>query len=212
MAVSLTAATQTALDGGRIADRGMILFDFASGLYGFWTGLGPFTYSGVTYVGAGTLIAVDNLKGVSDLSSVPVVVRLTGIANSDLTPDVLATVEAETYHQRPVTILTAYFDADARVLLSVETEYRGYVDRIVHADDEAAVLEVYLESRFRDHQKSGYRVRSDADQRRIAPNDGGLRHAATVHTETVLFGRLSGPEMAWQSAMLTKKAKRGIFG
>lgn len=212
MALALDTATKAALDGGRSVDRGLILFDFPSGLWGFWTGLGPFTWQGVTYVGSGSLIAVDGIKQTADLSAVQVKATLTGVPDTALTPDTLATIEAEAYHQRPCTIMTAYFDAETYGLLSVETEYRGYVDRIVHQDGDAAVLEVQLESRFRDHSRSGYRVRSDADQRRIDPTDDGLKNVATVHTETILFGRLSGPEMAWQNAVLSKKAKRGSFG
>lgn len=206
MARALALATTDALDSGVIVDRGLILFDLGSGLYGFWTGLGPFTYGGVTYVGAGSLIAVDGVRQTSDLSSVQVVARLTAIENTDLTPDVLATIEQEVYHQRPCTISTAYFNAETYELLSVEVEYRGYIDRLVHAESVGgeAVLEAHLESRFRDHQRSGYRVRSDADQRRIHPTDNGLRHVTKVATEKVLFGRSEQPPPQ-------PKKKKGFF-
>lgn len=213
MAVALAPATQSALDAGRIVDRGMILFDLGSGIYGFWTGVAPFTFEGVTYVGAGSLIALDGIRQTSDLSAVQVKVVLTAIENSALTPDVLGTIESEVYHQRPCTIMTAYFDAETSALLSVEVEYRGIIDRIVHTEsvDGQAVLECNLESRFRDHTKSGYRVRSDGDQRRIAPLDDGLAHVATVHTEQILFGRLSGDAAYFQQIMTQKKASRGFF-
>ena len=49
MRSSFLPATQASLDAGRIVDRRLVLLNFASGLYGFWSGLGPFTYNGVTY-------------------------------------------------------------------------------------------------------------------------------------------------------------------
>jgi hypothetical protein len=127
-----------------------------------------------------------------------VVARLTAIENTDLTPDILATIEQEVYHQRTCTISTAYFNAETYELLSVEVEYRGYIDRIVHTEsiNGEAVLEAHLESRFRDHQRNGYRVRSDTDQKRIHAGDNGLRHVTAVSTEKVLFGRSEQPPPA----------------
>jgi hypothetical protein len=219
MPLALTPATQTALDAGSVVDRGLLLFDLGSGLYGFWTGIGPFTNpnDGITYIGAGSLIEVDGIKQSSDLSAVQVVVRLTAIENTDLTPDTLATIETEVYHQRPCTISTAYFDPDSYSLLSVETEYRGYIDQIVHSEtiDGAAVLEAHLESRFRDHQRSGYRVRSDVDQRRISASDNGLRHVTAVATEKIEFGRTEAQVAASQAVPVTKPKKsflERIFG
>jgi hypothetical protein len=195
MSLALAPETADALAEGRVVDRGMILFDLGSGLYGFWTGRGPFAHAGVTYVGAGSLIEIDGMRQVADLSAVPLVVRLTAIENTALTPDLLARIEDEHYHQRPCTISTAYFHPDSYALLSVEPEYRGYIDRIVHTESEdgQALLEAHLESRFRDHLRTGYRVRSDADQRRINPTDDGLRHVMTVANEPVLFGRTAEP-------------------
>src|SRR4051812_31410285 len=131
---SFAPATQDALDAGRIVDRRMVLFDFASGLYGFWSGLGPFVYNGTTYQGAGSLLQIEGVRQTSDLSAVQVVGRLTGIPNSALSPDVLATIESEVYHQRPCTLAVAYFHPTTYALLSVEIDYRGVIDRIVHKE------------------------------------------------------------------------------
>ena len=89
-------------------------------------------------------------------------------------------------------LAVAYFNPTTFALLSVEVDYRGVIDRIVHKEqaDGSAVLEMSLESRFRDHQKGGYRVRSDADQRRIDAADDGLRHVTKVVNEQVIFGRM----------------------
>lgn len=209
MSLAIASASMAALQAGRIVDRGLVLFDFPSGLHGFWTGLGPFTYGGVTYVGAGSLLAIDAAKQQSDLSAGEVVIRLTAIPNTALTPDILGTIEAEQYHLRPCTLMTAYFDPETYGLLSVEVEYRGYVDQIGHEEaiGGEAVLACHLDSRFLDFSRSGYRVRSDADQRRINPADDGLVHVTSVAEETVEFGRL--PTLP--AAPAKKKKFLGIF-
>ena len=182
------------LDAGRVVTRALIEMQFGSGTYGFWSGLGELTYSGLTYVGAGSLIKIGDLDYVSDLSSAAVTLTLTGIANSDLTPDVLASIEDEAYHGRPVILRRAYIHPDTRALVSVERIWRGYVDQVSHSYTIGgeAVLEVACESRARDNTRRGYRTYSDADQRRIDPDDGALRHAATAGAQTVYWGKLPG--------------------
>jgi hypothetical protein len=208
---SLNVNTQTALNSDRIIDRGMLLFDLGSGLYGFHTGLGPFVYNGVTYVGAGSLITAEDFQQSQGLQSQALVLSLTSVPNSDLTPDVLATIENEVYHQRPATVMTSYFDADTRLLLSVEIEYRGYIDQIIHKilNPGESRLEVHLESKFRDLSRTGYRKRSDEDQKRILANDNSLRHVNVVASERVLFGRTQNQTPA---AAVAPRKRGGLFG
>jgi hypothetical protein len=209
---AVTPATQAALDAGSIIERELILFDFVEGLFGYWSGIGPFTYNGVVYQGAGTLIEVDTIKQGSNLEAEGLSVKLTEVPNSDLTPDVLATVESYTYHQRPVQLMSAFFDATTYALLSVELIFSGYIDQVVHDNNVEgnAYVEGRLESRFRDHQRRGYRVRSDADQKRIAAIDSGLRHVGVVATETILFGRTIS-QAAQQAAAAAVPKKKSFF-
>jgi len=209
---SYNSAVQAALDAGRISSRVLILLHLDSGLRGFHTGLGNFTFNGTNYVGAGSLIEIEGLKQTADLSSVQMIGRLTSIPNTDLTPDVLATIENEIYHQRLCSLSTAYFNADNGALLNVELEYEGYIDQILHTEtiDGRACLEVHLESRFRDHQRSGYRLRSNLDQQRIDATDNGLKYVTKVEDEHVLFGKL--PPAPATPAAAPKKKAGGILG
>lgn len=181
------------LASGRAVSRALILVTFPSGSYGFWTGQGVLTYSSQDYVGAGGLIDIQQIGGVSDLSAVPLLLTLTSVPNSDLSPDILATIEGESWHQAPVKISRAYFDPDTRTLLSVERFYSGYIDKIDHEDQigGGAVLKAYLESKARDHLKTGYRTRSDSDQRWLNATDGGLALAATAGVQDIYWGRIN---------------------
>jgi hypothetical protein len=212
---AVAVATQAALDAGSIIERELVLFDLAEGLFGYWSGVGTFAYNGVTYVGAGSLIEVDTIKQGSGLEAEGLTIRLTEVPNSDLSPDVLASIESYTYHQRPVELMSAFFDASTYALLSVELIFSGYIDQVVHDNNVEgnAYIEGRLESRFRDHQRRGYRVRSDADQKRIAASDNGLRHVGVVATETILFGRTTSQAAAAQAAPPKKKGfLERIFG
>ena len=187
---SYDSDTLALLASGRAATRDMILFDFASGLFGFWTGIGVLPYSTVDYVGAGKLIQIDGLSFEGGLAPSNVTVSLSAIPEQGLTVDVLSTIESEQYHQRPVTISRAYIHPDTRAVLSVERMYRGYLDQIVH-DLQAgggAALTATLESRSRDHTRVGHRVRSDADQRLVDSGDGFFLYAGVADAK-FLWGR-----------------------
>ncbi|MFG1304148.1 DUF2163 domain-containing protein [Xanthobacter autotrophicus] len=191
---AFNASTLASLQGGRAVSRGLLLFDFPSGLYGFWDGLGVLAYAGVDYVGAGKLITADQLDVAGSLDASTLTMKLTAIPDTDLDPGVLATIEAELYHQRPVTLSRAYFDPDTLALHSVERVYRGYVDQITHdyTIGGEAVLTCSVESRARDNTRRGARLRSDADQRRVDAADGGLRHAAISGNQDIYWGKYPG--------------------
>jgi hypothetical protein len=212
MPLSYAPATTAQLASGRSAERDMVLFDFPSGLWGFWSGFGTLTFQGVTYVGAGALLDLSNLQESTELASRKLTLKLRAIPDTALTPDVLATIEAEQYHQRPVTLMTAYLNPDTGALVSVEVVMRGIVDRMLHREDPDAVLECSVETRTRDITKTGVRKRTVEDQKRIDPTDTGFRHIATVHTETIRFGRLDPASQWWKDTVTAKKKKKGIFG
>lgn len=188
---SLDPAVEGHLAAGHSSRRTLLLLDLPSGLWGFWTGFGAIEVDGVTFVGAGSLATIQGLNEQSGLSAVPVVIALKSVPDTALTPDVLATIENEAYHQRPATIFSAWLDPDTRALVAVDQEYRGYIDRVAHKDQEGGqtLLEVTLESKARDHHKTLGRVRGDADQRRIDPADAGLSYAATAAKFDIVWGR-----------------------
>lgn len=218
MAKSFDSATQAQLDAGQSVDRYVVRFEFDEGDFGFWGGIGVFTYDDgdgdLDYIGAGGLITAEEfVEGVTG-EAIPLVLMLSGIPNSELSPDVLAEVENYTYHQRPVRISTAYFDADDGTLQSVELERIYFVDRIIHQHTVGgeAVLRVECESKARDNFKSGTRMRTDADQRLIDADDGGLRYTIEAATVPIAWGR--APEETAQESKRDRRRRRlrEIFG
>lgn len=188
------SGTLALLASGRMVTHALVQFDFPSGTYGFWDGAGQLAYGGLTYVGAGALIGIDEVELPGSLESTAIKLTLTAIPNTDLTPDTLASIEGEQYHGRPVTLRRAYIHPDTRAVVSVERVWRGYLDQVAHdvAIGGQAVLSLSCESRARDLTRRGWRVWSDTDQRRIDPTDGGMRHAAVAGRQTVFWGRTPG--------------------
>lgn len=169
----------------------MVLFDFASGFYGFWTGIETFIHNGLTYVGAGALLDVDMGRRVIEPVAIPLTITARAMPSQGVTSDVLATIEDEAYHQRPVVYSQAFFDPDGGALLSVERLWSGALDTVAHVEsaDGEASIQITCESRMRDVRLSTGRLRTDVDQRRVDPSDGGLRHVAKAGTVRIDWGR-----------------------
>jgi len=190
------------IKSGDYAKAELILFDLVEGLFGFWRGSGPLTVNGITYTGAGSLLEIDAVNAGVDLSASPLNVKLRAIPETDLSPDLLATIDSYGYKDRPVTLSFAYFDRTNGSLALTVPVWRGYVDKVDHDETVGGdyVLIGRLEPRSLDHSRTGHRTRSDADQRAMDPNDRFFEHAATVHTETLYYGKAApGPAIphAW---------------
>ena len=187
--LALSPETQAALDAGRIVVRVGIVFDFGT-QYAFWGGEGPFTWSSITFQPGGSLLEISDIPSVGDMTAESVTVTLRALPDAGLTPDVLATIESEDYHQAPATIYQLLFDPDTRALLTGIRHYAGYVDQIAHVDEgHSYALQATLESRARDHTKTGYRMRTTADQALVSPGDLFFQHVSTVATITRKWGR-----------------------
>lgn len=180
-----------AIDAGDYPSAELILFDLVSGLYGFWPGKGPLTVDGVVYVGAGSLLELLAVDEGVDLSASALSVKLRAVPEAPLSPDILATIDDETYKGRPVTISTAYFDRITGDIVTVVRMWAGYVDFIDHEGTIGAdyTLVGRLEPRSLDHSRRGIRVRGDADQRLLDPDDAFFEHAATTPSEILPYGK-----------------------
>lgn len=191
---SLPSGTLASLQSSEIKHRGMILFDFPSGQYGLWEGSSVFTHDGIDYQPGGQLLEIDDMSFSSGLAAQGLTVRLSAVPNSNLTPDVLATIEDEQYIGRPVTIYSAYFDPNG-ALLSVERVWRGYVDQMRHEfspqpNGGSMALVCQIESKNLDNQKRGHRMRGSADQARISAGDKFFDHVAVIAQQEINWGRL----------------------
>jgi hypothetical protein len=185
------SATLTQLGKKRAAMRYLLRFEFDSGIYGFWAGTGTITYQGVTYVGAGRLLDIEELGGGLDFAAQAFKVSLSSKPNSALTPDVLATVFSEAWHQKPAILYKAFFHPRTRALLSIERAARRVLDTLPleQVAGGQAKLTAFLEPVTFDNPRRGYAKFGDADQRLIDPDDAFFSFAATAGEQPIEWGR-----------------------
>lgn len=210
MARVIDSETLALMQAGRIARTELILFDLPAptGQVGFFTGLGTLTWSEIDFVGAGTLFELSTIGGSSDGAAIPLTIKLNGDARSGLDATVLAEIETVQYRGRPAYVWRAYQHPDTYALVSVEPVFRGKIDTMTHNVTEGGecFLECMVESNAIDFGRSGYRMRTDLDQRLIDPSDGSLRHVQTSASQQIEWGRIPVPTMQPK-----KKKFWGIF-
>lgn len=188
--ITLPSDVLNLLDAGLAPARGMILFQLGTGTYGFVRSLQPLEHEGVTYRPGG-LITVSDLPGALDRSAQAFTVTLAASPDYGMTPEVLQSIEAEDYRDRPVTVYDAFFHPHTGEKLHVQALKRGYIDTIDHIDDPETgyTLVANCESRALDYTRTNSRRRTVVDQARRAPGDMFFEHAAMRGREEIYWGR-----------------------
>lgn len=189
---AIDSAIQAALDAGILIKRGMIVFEFGSGIYAFWDGSAPLVWNAITFNPHNSLLDVSPVNQSGNLASSALTVTLRAVPAAGLTPDVLSTIEDEDYKNRPVTIYNGFFDAQTRTLLggAPVVIWEGEVDTITHRQARGDYhLVTSLESRSRDYTRKGARLRGNKDQQNLFAGDGFLKHADNAATSKEYFGQ-----------------------
>lgn len=198
MTQTIPANVQASLDGGEISIRELIRFDFSGQSHGFWTGTGPLTWPAepnplsLVYNPGGGLLEVEEIAFDTEMVAKAIAITLRSVPDTDLTPDVLATIHEEDYHQRPVTIYHAYFNTDTRELLNVVPVFAGFVDTIdyiVNPKSGEAMLKGKAESYLRDLTRRGASLASDDGQQFLAAGDLFFEHANKAGDDLIYWGR-----------------------
>lgn len=179
------------LQAGVSANYGGIKFDFDSGSYAFWNGLGPLVWNSVTFQGAGSLIEVEAITEKYGTEGTAVQVTLRSIADSALSSDVLASIEEEDYRNRPVTIYDLFIEPSTRELVWVRVKWRGRVSKVEHNERGDGTYELIgtLEPRTMGLSRTGAQMRSDIAHQAIWSGDKFFEHAAVTPTQPTYWGR-----------------------
>lgn len=150
-----------------------------------WGGTGTIELDGETYLGVDDR-AIGQISGGSLGGSEQNI----SLSLSGVDPEHLELLEAAEVQAAPAKIYRLLFDGSGRNLLDARIFKRGRVDQVT--PDEVvggkAVVTVSIESAARGLGRSGQRMRSDADQRLIDPEDGFFKHVSYAAQKTIYFG------------------------
>lgn len=187
----ITVDQQAALEAAGIIMRSMILFDFPSGYYGFWTGIGIKTWNSIEFVGSGSLIEVNRDDENIALEASAVTATLRANPELGITADILASIESENYRNRPVTIYRALLNKTTLQFIDDPiVVWKGLVDRFSHEESSEGeyVLVGHFESRAIDYTRRGAAVRSSAQQNLVSAGDLFFDYVGYAGQAQIYFG------------------------
>lgn len=206
---SLAAAAMAAIEDGsaRVGGAVEILCDPPVRA---WSGYGPLVIEGETYDGLG-----DRDVGIAGGAAIGGIAQNTTLSLSGIEPEVLALLEAAELRRAPVTVRSLIFDSSGTEFLDHFVHRRGRVDRVIVRETSGgtATITLEVESPGRGLGRNTGRLRSDADQRLIDPNDGFFKNVSFAGEKTLYWGGrrpTRAGEATGGSASLTRGIARSL--
>lgn len=155
-----------------------------------WGGHAPITFDGRTFEPVGDRALVEVAGGALGDAAQSITLSLSGID-----AETLELLDAAEVAGAAAVLWRLIFDGSGTQLLGFNVWGRGKLDTLVTEEDigGTAAITVKLETPARGLGRRGGRMRSDADQRLIDPDDGFFKNTAFAAEKTLYWG---GPRPA----------------
>lgn len=184
---TLTSEMVAALTAENVIPILMVALDFSSGRMPVHTGVGVFEYSGMTFVGVGSLGSISSIEEGSELQAYGVEMKLRGIPNN-----VVSIALGENYQGRDVWVWTATLNADHSLIGNPSIVFSGRMDNMqIQLGPETAEVEMTAENRLVDWDRPRSRRYNDADQQAEFPGDLGFQFMEQMVNKTIFWGKIS---------------------
>lgn len=185
MSRSMSSGMESAVEADLVRPIVLVTCAFDSGDLNLWNGIGTLTVSSVDYVGAGTLLGVGEIAESSELQANGITVTLSGI-----TDPLLAKARDEDYQGRELTVKLGAMDASNTVITNPVTVFSGFMDTMIISDsEETATIQVNVENRLIEFERTRIRRYTAEDQKIDYPNDKGLEFVAEMSEKEIAWGR-----------------------
>jgi len=187
MSRSLTSAMASAVTADLVRPITLVQCAFDSGNLNLWSGIGDLTVSGVDYVGAGSLLSIGEIAETSELSANGINVTLSGVSEPLITK-----ARDEDYQGRELKVLLGAMDAANGVISNPIVVFSGFMDTMIIQDGEStATIQVTVENRLIEFERSRVRRYTAEDQKIDFPTDKGLEFVAEMEEKEIVWGRAS---------------------
>lgn len=182
MSRTVPAALLTALAQPEVQPFYAVEMLFDSGAVRLWTGYGERTVEGETYVGAGSLLNIEGLGEVADLSAKSVNISLSGVAGS-----LVSAALQEPYQRR---VCRVYFGV-ANVSDVVEV-FSGQLNTMTIRDSgEASTISVEVDSKLVELERASNRRYTSENQKSRYPGDTFFDYVSAIQDAEIVWGRKS---------------------
>jgi hypothetical protein len=181
----MTPAMLAALQAKQINPAIFVEAHFNTTIAYMWTGVGPITWSGQTWLGVGTFGSVSTIEEASTVEAKGVTLTLSGI-NAALLADALQ----ELGIGLPVLIYFGLFDSGGALIPDPIVSFAGRMDQpTIDVGGDTATISVNCESRLMELSVACERRYTQSDQHIEYPSDDGFNFVNSVSEITIYWGR-----------------------
>ena len=178
-------AARDAIAAGEALSVGAVRIDISPDPICFWGGYGELVIEGQTFLGIGDKGLISATSAAMGGAEENLTLELSGVD-----PDVLAQWNLSALRRAPVICYRLVFDAHGTTLLAAPVFRRGRIEEAPKSETSGgtATIKALVESAARGLGATGARVRSQADQTLIDPEDDGLKGVSYAGETLVYFG------------------------
>ena len=182
MSRTVPAALLTALNQDQIEPYYAVELLFDSGAVRIWTGYGDRTVNGNTYVGGGSLVGIEGLEEVADLSAKAITLSLSGISST-----LVSAALQEPYQRRKCRV---YF-GEVSVSDVVEV-FSGQLNTMQIEDSgETSTISVLVDSKLVELERSSNRRYTSESQKSRYTGDTFFDYVSAIQDAEIVWGRSS---------------------
>ena len=181
----MTSAYQAAISSAMLRPALFVQATFVSGPLYVWSGMGPITWNGQTWIGVGTLGTVSTIEEGSTVSAKGVTLTLSG-----LDPTLLTDVMEEFQVGLPALVYLGVFDATGALIADPVCCFSGRMDQpTIDISGTTASIAINCENRLVEMNVSVERRYTDEDQQLDYPGDLGFQFVNGIQDAQIYFGR-----------------------
>ena len=186
MSRDLPAAINAALTGGDAMRLALLVeMEFATGFLRLWSGLGPITYGGNEYTGAGTLFGFGTVEETREVVANGTTIFLSGIPSS-----LVSACINDAEQGKIGRIYLAVLDADGAVDGDAVELFVGRLD-VPKISDEGpnCTISITYESRMIDLTRAREFRYTNESQQVLNPGDLGFAFVTSIQYQEITWGR-----------------------
>lgn len=167
----------------RYAPFAAVDFDFPSGHYRFWTGIGEIILNGNTYIGAGQIAKIESENETTELAAQRKKYSLSGVDPSTVDED-----DIDNSFGRSVVEYLGFVNPDSRLLVAAtEIIWEGRIDSFRRVDGSAPLIEVTAEHRLAMLDRSDDWRWTHEHQQQFYAGDLGFNLVPTLALKKVMW-------------------------
>ena len=184
MARAIDASVAVASAASVINVAVLVELDFTPEPMLLWSGLGPFVWNNLTFLGAGTLMTMGSAEETTETRAVSVAVGLSGVPT-----ELITAAENANWRGQPGKIWLALLSPEGSLLGDPVLVLSGRLDVLSWKEGVTAEITMTIESRLADLERARVRRYTDRDQQDEYPGDLGFQYVESLQDTIIQWGK-----------------------